>query len=129
MTKFVTCSSDRTIRFWNFIDPSVPSQKYQEIYQCLAKNAYCKDMSQMIFITSALRESRESQVDESAMATPYDHFKAGPLDRGEDGQPIVAAEQSGVNLFDMVDSIRCIRVSPDGNHLASGDEVGNIRIH
>ena len=29
----------------------------------------------------------------------------------------------------MVDSIRCIRVSPDGSQLASGDEVGNIRIH
>lgn len=45
LTKFVTCSSDRTIRFWNFIDPTVGSAKYQEIYQCLAKNAYCKDMS------------------------------------------------------------------------------------
>lgn len=45
LTKFVTCSSDRTIRFWNFIDSSVTQQKYQEIYQCLAKNAYCKDMS------------------------------------------------------------------------------------
>lgn len=29
----------------------------------------------------------------------------------------------------MVDSIRCIRVSPDGTELASGDEVGNIRVH
>lgn len=29
----------------------------------------------------------------------------------------------------MVDSIRCIRISPDGSELASGDEVGNIRIH
>ena len=49
----------------------------------------------MIFITSALRESRESQVDESEVATsitPFDHFKASPLDRGEDGQPVVAAE-------------------------------------
>ena len=83
----------------------------------------------MIFITSSLRESRESQTDESEVqVTPYDHFKAGPLDRGEDGQPI-AQEQNALNLMDMVDSIRCIRVSPDGNHLASGDEVGNIRIH
>ena len=87
-------------------------------------------MSQMIFITSALRESRESQLDETeAQVTPFDHFKASPLDRGEDGQPIEAAEQSKINLYDMVDSIRCIRVSPDGNDLASGDEVGNIRIH
>jgi len=23
LTKFVTCSSDRTIRFWHFIDPSI----------------------------------------------------------------------------------------------------------
>ena len=30
---------------------------------------------------------------------------------------------------EMVDSVRCIRLSPDGKHLASGDEVGNIRIH
>ena len=29
----------------------------------------------------------------------------------------------------MVDSIRCIKVSPDGTRLASGDEVGNVRIH
>ena len=86
LTKFVTCSSDRTIRFWNFIDSSVTQQKYQEIYQCLAKNAYCKDMSQMIFITSALRESSEAAADESSPQTPFDHFKASPLDRGEDGQ-------------------------------------------
>lgn len=117
------------------MDPTIPSQKFQEIYQCLAKNAYNKDMSQMIFITSALRESTDMVADEKQTAeakesrTPYDHFKAPPLDRAEDGQLIDVANQSGVNLNDMVDSIRCIRVSPDGSQLASGDEVGNIRIH
>ena len=38
-------------------------------------------------------------------------------------------DQDWIDLNDMVDSIRCIRVSPDGTELASGDEVGNIRIH
>ena len=25
--------------------------------------------------------------------------------------------------------VRCIRISPDGRHLASGDRAGNIRVH
>lgn len=29
----------------------------------------------------------------------------------------------------MVDSLRCIKISPDGCHLASGDQLGNVRIH
>ena len=51
------------------------------------------------------------------------------MDRTEDGQLIDAADQEDLNLNEMVDSIRCIRISPDGTQLASGDEVGNIRIH
>lgn len=27
LTRFVTCSSDRTVRFWNFIDPSISPAK------------------------------------------------------------------------------------------------------
>lgn len=89
LTKFVTCSSDRTIRFWNFIDQNnLPSHKqYSEIYSSLAKNAYSKDMSQMIFIVSAQRESGESSPGKKAK-TPYDHFKSGPLERSEDGKLI-----------------------------------------
>ena len=79
----------------------------------------------MIFIVSALRESTESTADK----TPYDHFKASPLDRGEDGKLIDMNDRSGINCNEMVDSIRCIRLSPDGTELASGDEVGNIRVH
>lgn len=82
----MTCSSDRTIRFWNAIDPTIKVAKYQEIYQCLAKNAYSKDMSHMVFVTSALRESQDPT--EENPKTPYDHFKAGPVDRAEDGSLI-----------------------------------------
>ncbi len=83
----------------------------------------------MIFVTSSLRDSSEADSDEHEQKTVYDHFKAGPLDRGEDGQLVDQAEQSGINMHDIVDSIRCIRISPDGKELASGDEVGNIRIN
>lgn len=31
VTKFMTCSSDRTIRFWHYIDPQTPNQKRTEI--------------------------------------------------------------------------------------------------
>lgn len=51
------------------------------------------------------------------------------MDRNEDGTPIEAADNNALNVMDIVDSIRCIRLSPDGSELASGDEVGNIRIH
>lgn len=29
----------------------------------------------------------------------------------------------------MVDSLRCFKISPDGTHLASGDQLGIIRVH
>ena len=32
-------------------------------------------------------------------------------------------------LFDQRNGVRCIRISPDGKHLASGDRAGNIRVH
>lgn len=31
--------------------------------------------------------------------------------------------------YDTRNGVRCIRISPDGHHLASGDRSGNIRIH
>ena len=57
----------------------------------------------------------------------YDHFKSKPLDRNEDGTQIDL--DPGDKINEMVDSIRCITLSPEGNYLASGDEVGNIRIY
>lgn len=66
ITKFATCSSDRTIRFWHYIDPSLPKTKQDEISNHLVRNAYCKDMSRMIYVNSELREG----------IGQFDHFKA-----------------------------------------------------
>lgn len=33
------------------------------------------------------------------------------------------------SMYDGKNGVRCIRISPDGENLASGDRSGNIRIH
>ena len=32
-------------------------------------------------------------------------------------------------MYDQRNGVRCIRISPNGKHLASGDRSGNIRVH
>ena len=54
----MTCSSDRTIRFWHYIDPCLPKLKQEEINQSLIRNAYCKDMSRMIYVNSDLKDDQ-----------------------------------------------------------------------
>lgn len=116
LTKFATCSTDRTIRFWHHIDTGLSGGKTSEITKCLARNAYCKDMSKIIFINSGDKQS-------------FDHFKARPLDRNIDGALAATSDQQDSIFNEMIDSLRCFRISPDGTHLASGDQLGVIRIH
>ena len=52
LTKFVTCSSDRTVRFWHYLDPDLPTIQYNESFKNLARNAYCKDLSSILFVQS-----------------------------------------------------------------------------
>ena len=79
-------------------------------------------MSEVIYISSDIRDSKEST------KNLFEHFKAPSLDRNDDGSLIDPNDRT-ISIEDMVDSVRCLEISPDGLHLASGDEVGNIRIH
>ena len=60
--------------------------------------------------------------DKSKMS--FTHFKAPPVDTNEDGSPMEATEEP-----EIIEAIRCIKVSPDGATLAAGDLEGNIRIY
>jgi WD40 repeat protein len=51
LTRFVTCASDRSIRFWHLMDKaSVSNSNKLCIQKGLFRNAYCKDMSKIIFV-------------------------------------------------------------------------------
>jgi len=84
ITKFATCSGDRTVRFWTFVDPSAELST-QILSKVLVKNAYCKDMSRMIYVSS---ETRDGNGDLLSPQSFFDQFKAGPLTMQEDGTPV-----------------------------------------
>ena len=60
ITKFATCSADRTIRFWNFADPT-SSLKQEQLNKLLVRNAYSKDMSKMIYVSNVDPRDPNSQ--------------------------------------------------------------------
>ena len=122
ITKIATCSSDRTIRFWTFVDPSAQLSN-QSVNKVVVKNAYCKDMSRMIYVSS---ETRDGNGELASPQSFFDQFKSTPITLNEDGTP--KQEDPKAQLKDL-EQLRCIRISPDGKHLACGDWRGNIRIH
>jgi len=79
LTRFVTCASDRTIRFWHFLDnSSIPSQNRSNVQKGLFRNAYCKDMSKILFVKNIPEVQQHN----------FDVFKAKPQDKNEEGKPI-----------------------------------------
>ena len=84
ITKFATCSADRTIRFWNFVDPTAEI-KSEQLNKLLVKNAYCKDMSNMIYVSNV--DPRDPTNPNSSPQNLYEYFKARPISLNEDGTP------------------------------------------
>ena len=76
ITRFATCASDRTIRFWHFVDNSaLQSLNRSKVQKGLFRNAYCKDMSKIIFVKNS----------DDNLKADFEVFKAKPLDRNEEG--------------------------------------------
>ena len=133
MTRFATCSSDRTVRFWHFVDThSVSSSSSRnKIQKGLFRNAYCKDMSKIVFISNEAENQKQN----------FEVFKAKPTDRNEEGTMITDKNQQSLGqevqfgeieerrAHDLQQAVRCLSLSPDGSQLACGDWYGNIHIN
>ncbi|XP_027130644.1 LOW QUALITY PROTEIN: mitogen-activated protein kinase-binding protein 1 [Larimichthys crocea] len=100
---FLSCSSDNTIRLWNIDGHNV-----------INKNILSHDLQKVIYVDDNINSLLDT---ESATVSGGNTEKAGSS--GYEGQQ---TDQSRAG-------IRTLRVSPDGQHLASGDRMGVLRIH
>jgi len=72
-------------------------------------------MSKIVFVQSNM--SSKTTPDGStptSQSNSYEHLKAPPQDRLEDGSALPIDEKQGIMFKEMTDAIRCVRVSPDG---------------
>ncbi|XP_062252893.1 mitogen-activated protein kinase-binding protein 1 [Platichthys flesus] len=102
-SSFLSCSSDNTIRLWNL-----------DGHTSLNRNILSHDLQKVIYMDA----QRSSLLDTEGLAGTGGNTEKGGSSGSEGQQP----DQSRTG-------IRSLAVSPDGQHLASGDRMGVLRIH
>ncbi|XP_017293165.1 mitogen-activated protein kinase-binding protein 1 isoform X2 [Kryptolebias marmoratus] len=100
---FLSCSSDNTIRLWNI-----------DRHNVLHRNILSNDLQKVIYVD----DNTLSLLDTDTIAVANSNTEKVGSQGSEGQQP----DQSRTG-------IRTLRVSPDGQHLASGDRLGVLRIH
>ncbi|KAM8920856.1 mitogen-activated protein kinase-binding protein 1 [Pelodytes ibericus] len=96
---FITCSSDSTIRLWNMETSNIHGT-------ALHRNILSSDLMKIILIDSNTQALLDA-----------DNNSAGLSDKGDP------------QTLDTKVGIRSVCVSPNGQHLASGDRMGTLRVH
>ncbi|NXS64230.1 MABP1 protein, partial [Brachypteracias leptosomus] len=96
---FITCSSDNTIRLWNTESSNIHGT-------ALHRNILSNDLMKIIYVD-----------DNTQVLLDTDYNTAG------------SAEKADAQVLDTKVGIRTVCVSPSGEHLASGDRIGTLRIY
>ncbi|NXD33895.1 MABP1 protein, partial [Copsychus sechellarum] len=96
---FITCSSDNTIRLWNTESSNIHGT-------ALHRNILSNDLMKIIYVD-----------DNTQVLLDTDYNSAG------------SAEKADAPVLDTKVGIRTVCVSPSGEHLASGDRIGTLRIY
>ncbi|XP_039390314.1 mitogen-activated protein kinase-binding protein 1 isoform X1 [Mauremys reevesii] len=98
-SSFITCSSDNTIRLWNTESSNIHGT-------ALHRNILSNDLMKIIY------------VDDNTQALLDTDYNSGG-----------SADKADIQALDTKVGIRTLCVSPSGEHLASGDRIGTLRIH
>ncbi|KFQ55772.1 Mitogen-activated protein kinase-binding protein 1, partial [Nestor notabilis] len=96
---FITCSSDNTIRLWNTESSNIHGT-------ALHRNILSNDLMKIIYVD-----------DNTQVLLDTDYNSEGSADKAD------------AQVMDTKVGIRTVCVSPSGEHLASGDRIGTLRIY
>ncbi|XP_009959395.1 PREDICTED: mitogen-activated protein kinase-binding protein 1, partial [Leptosomus discolor] len=96
---FITCSSDNTIRLWNTESSNIHGT-------ALHRNILSNDLMKIIYVD-----------DNTQVLLDTDYNSVGSADKAD------------AQVMDTKVGIRTVCVSPSGEHLASGDRIGTLRIY
>uniref|UniRef100_A0A8B9UF34 Mitogen-activated protein kinase binding protein 1 n=1 Tax=Anas zonorhyncha TaxID=75864 RepID=A0A8B9UF34_9AVES len=96
---FITCSSDNTIRLWNTESSNIHGT-------ALHRNILSNDLMKIIYVD-----------DNTQVLLDTDYNSGGTADKAD------------TQVMDTKVGIRTVCVSPSGEHLASGDRIGTLRIY
>ncbi|KAG8188886.1 hypothetical protein JTE90_014946 [Oedothorax gibbosus] len=96
---FFTCASDDTIRVWNLEHKAFGADA------TLKRNVYCHELLKILYTDPNL-----------VFLCDIDFLPA-------------ETNEKLVNTYDGRNGVRCLKIRPDGQHLASGDRSGNVRVY
>ncbi|CAG0915557.1 unnamed protein product [Notodromas monacha] len=97
---FITCSADDTIRIWN-LDPKMTKNTSYK------RNVYSNELIKTLYVDENLTHLRD-----------VNRKLFGSSEKESEG-----------SMLNQSKGVRCIKISHDGKHLASGDRSGYIRVY
>jgi WD40 repeat protein len=117
---FITCSNDNTLRIWSLENINNENSK--------SNNIYSKELMDIIYIDNDLSALCETDHNGNQQDNNND-FNSTNLPQQQQQQQQVNNndQQSQINTIKL--GARCLKISPFGCHLATGDRNGNIRIY
>ncbi|OCT64855.1 mitogen-activated protein kinase-binding protein 1-like [Xenopus laevis] len=96
---FITCSSDSTVRLWNMETSNIHGT-------ALHRNILSNDLMKIMLVDDNTQALLDTEYNSAGLGDKVDH-----------------------QALDTKVGIRSVCVSPNGQHLASGDRTGTLRVH
>ena len=140
---FITCGTDNTLRIWSPINNNSNNLNLSNNNNKLKQNIYSKELLKIIYIDndmSALLDIDQSlQTSSADNADSISNCSSQLNNSVSSSSTITNLPLSSINTFNPTSDTsdksassklgaRCLKISPYGNHLATGDRNGNIKI-